>query len=179
MTRIRTPIVAVISGEGGSGGALAVAVGDVVIALENAIYSVISPEGCAAILWRNGEMAPQAAAAMRVTAAEQQALGVVDIVVEEPGEGAHTDHAGTASRLRSVLVAQLDDLAAIPTAELVERRYRRYRAVGAYEEVPVSALPPAERTGFADRVRSIFESRRGAVALPAFRRDEPPARGDA
>jgi acetyl-CoA carboxylase carboxyl transferase subunit alpha len=179
MTRLRTPIVAVITGEGGSGGALAVAVGDIVIALENAIYSVISPEGCAAILWRNGEMAPQAAAAMRVTAAEQQALGIVDIVVEEPSGGAHTDHAATASRLKPALVAQLDDLAKLSVDELVERRYRRYRSIGAFEEVPVSALPPAERTGFAERVRSIFESRRGAVALPSFRRDEPPARGDA
>jgi acetyl-CoA carboxylase carboxyl transferase subunit alpha len=179
MTRLRTPIVAVITGEGGSGGALAVAVGDVVIALENAIYSVISPEGCAAILWRNGEMAPQAAAAMRVTAAEQQALGIVDIVVDEPDGGAHADHAGTANRLRPILVAQLDELARFPVDELVERRYRRYRSIGAFEEVPVSALPPAERTGFAERVRSIFESRRGSLALPSFRRDEPPARGDA
>ncbi len=179
MTRLRTPIVAVITGEGGSGGALAVAVGDVVIALENAIYSVISPEGCAAILWRNGEMAPQAAAAMRVTAVEQQALGIVDVVVEEPFGGAHADHAGTAHRLKPILVARLDDLARLSADELVERRYRRYRSIGAFEEVPVSALPPAERTGFADRVRSIFESRRGAVALPSFRRDEPPARGDA
>jgi acetyl-CoA carboxylase carboxyl transferase alpha subunit len=178
MTRLRTPIVAVITGEGGSGGALAVAVGDVVIALENAIYSVISPEGCAAILWRNGEMAPQAAAAMRVTAAEQQALGVVDLVVEEPPGGAHTDAAGTAARLRPVLVAQLDALAAIPTDELVDRRYRRYRSLGAFEEVAVSALPPAERTGFADRVRALLESRRPTVPLPSFRRDEPPARRD-
>jgi acetyl-CoA carboxylase carboxyl transferase alpha subunit len=178
MTRLRTPIVSVVTGEGGSGGALAVAVGDVVIALENAIYSVISPEGCAAILWRNGEMAAQAAAAMRVTAAEQQALGVVDLVVEEPPGGAHTDASGTAARLRPVLVAQLDALAAMPADELVERRYRRYRSLGAFREVPVSSLPPAERTGFADRVRALLESRRPSVPLPSFRRDEPPARGD-
>jgi acetyl-CoA carboxylase carboxyl transferase subunit beta len=178
MTRLRTPIVAVITGEGGSGGALAVAAGDVVVALENAIYSVISPEGCAAILWRNGEMAPQAAAAMRVTAREQHALGVVDVVVPEPVGGAHTDHEGTADRLAPILGAQLDVLSAIPIDELLERRYRRYRAYGAYEEVAVSALPPAERIGFADRVRAILEARRAAVALPSFRRDEPPARGD-
>ncbi|HET7028402.1 MAG TPA: acetyl-CoA carboxylase carboxyltransferase subunit alpha [Candidatus Limnocylindrales bacterium] len=178
MTRLRTPIVAVITGEGGSGGALAVAVGDVVVALENAIYSVISPEGCAAILWRNGEMAPQAAAAMRVTAAEQRALGIVDVVVAEPDGGAHTDHAGTADRLVPVIGAQLDFLSAIPLDELVERRYRRYRSIGAFAELPVSALPPAERIGFADRVRAILESRRAAVTLPSFRRDEPPARGD-
>src|SRR3954468_13351055 len=103
MTRLRTPIVTVITGEGGSGGALAIAVGDVVIALENAVYSVISPEGCASILWRAAgegvgsilggaaEGAPAAAAAMRMTAAEQHELGVIDIVVPEPGEGAHAD----------------------------------------------------------------------------------------
>ena len=108
MTRLRTPIVAVITGEGGSGGALAIAVGDVVIALENAVYSVISPEGCAAILWRTSDEAPAAAAAMRMTAAEQHELGVIDIVVAEPGEGAHTDPAETARRLRAIIVDRLD-----------------------------------------------------------------------
>ena len=109
MSRLRTPIVTVITGEGGSGGALAIAVGDVVIALENAVYSVISPEGCASILWRTADEAPTAAAAMRMTAADQRALGVVDIVVPEPGEGAHDgpgrdrpaapgDHRGPAGR---------------------------------------------------------------------------------
>ena len=89
MTGLRTPIVTVITGEGGSGGALAIAVGDVVMALENAIYSVISPEGCASILWRSPDAARQAAVAMRLTAREQQALGVIDIVIAEPERGAH------------------------------------------------------------------------------------------
>ena len=101
MTRLRTPIVAVITGEGGSGGALAIAVGDVVIALENAVYSVISPEGCASILWRTSDEAATAAAAMRMSAADQHALGVIDIVVAEPGEGAHAEPEETAKRLRS------------------------------------------------------------------------------
>ena len=96
MSRLRTPIVAVITGEGGSGGALAVAVGDVVIALENAVYSVISPEGCASILWRTPDRAADAAVAMRMTAAEQAELGVVDVVVPEPTGGAHLDHQETA-----------------------------------------------------------------------------------
>ena len=87
MTRLRTPIVTVITGEGGSGGALAIAVGDVVLALENAVYSVISPEGCASILWRTPDEAASAAVAMRMTAADQHALGVVDVVVPEPGRG--------------------------------------------------------------------------------------------
>jgi acetyl-CoA carboxylase carboxyl transferase alpha subunit len=94
MTRLRTPIVTVITGEGGSGGALAIAVGDVVLALENAVYSVISPEGCASILWRTTDEAPTAALAMRMTADDQRALGVVDIVIPEPGEGAHADTPG-------------------------------------------------------------------------------------
>ena len=89
MSRLRTPIVTVITGEGGSGGALAIAVGDVVIALENAVYSVISPEGCASILWRTADEAPTAALAMKMTAADQQALGVVDQVIPEPATGAH------------------------------------------------------------------------------------------
>src|SRR5689334_21224480 len=110
MTRLRTPIVTVITGEGGSGGALAIAVGDVVIALENAVYSVISPEGCASILWRTSDAAPTAALAMKMTAADQQSLGVIDRVVPEPGEGAHADPAETARRLRAVIVQELDRL---------------------------------------------------------------------
>ena len=108
MTRLRTPIVAVITGEGGSGGALAIAVGDVVIALENAVYSVISPEGCASILWRTADEAPAAAVAMRMTAAEQRDLGVIDIVVAEPGDGAHADPVETARRLRAIVVDRLN-----------------------------------------------------------------------
>ena len=120
MTRLRTPIVAVITGEGGSGGALAIAVGDVVIALENAVYSVISPEGCASILWRTSDEAATAAAAMRMSAADQHALGVVDIVVAEPGEGAHAEPEETAKRLRRIIVDRLDALAELPTDALLE-----------------------------------------------------------
>jgi acetyl-CoA carboxylase carboxyl transferase alpha subunit len=131
MSRLRTPIVVVITGEGGSGGALAIAVGDVVIALENAVYSVISPEGCASILWRTADEAATAAVAMKMTAPDQQALGIIDLVIPEPGAGAHTDHAETARRIRAVVVEQLDALAAIPLDALVEARYRRFRAIGA------------------------------------------------
>jgi acetyl-CoA carboxylase carboxyl transferase subunit alpha len=125
MTRLRTPIVTVITGEGGSGGALAIAVGDVVVALENAVYSVISPEGCASILWRTPDEAPAAAVAMRMTAAEQQALGVIDIVVPEPVGGAHLDIPETARRLRAVIVAQLEALTPVPIDGLLVARYRR------------------------------------------------------
>ncbi|MBA3795845.1 MAG: acetyl-CoA carboxylase carboxyltransferase subunit alpha, partial [Chloroflexi bacterium] len=127
MAGLRTPIVCVITGEGGSGGALAIAVGDVVIALENAIYSVISPEGCASILWRTPEAAQQAAVAMRLTAGEQQALGVIDVVVGEPTEGAHAAPEETARRLGAQIVTQLDRLMPRDLDELLQERYDRFR----------------------------------------------------
>src|SRR6187549_1945750 len=96
MTGLQVPIVVIVLGEGGSGGALAIGIGDVVIALENAVYSVISPEGCASILWRDPEKAPVAAAAMRMTAADQLELGVIDAIVDEPKEGAQADLGATA-----------------------------------------------------------------------------------
>ena len=179
MSRLRTPIVTVITGEGGSGGALAIAVGDVVIALENAVYSVISPEGCASILWRTPDEAPAAALAMRMTAAEQQALGVIDIVVPEPREGAHLDHAETARRLKAIVVDRLAALDELPIEQLLESRYRRYRALGSYteEEMPEPTPPPAGR-GLGDRLRDLLGPGRRVVsgATPSWSRDEPPAR---
>ncbi|MEP6639170.1 MAG: acetyl-CoA carboxylase carboxyltransferase subunit alpha [Chloroflexota bacterium] len=178
MSRLRTPIVAVITGEGGSGGALAIAVGDVVIALENAVYSVISPEGCAAILWRTADEAPAAAVAMKMTAADQQALGVIDIVVPEPGAGAHVDPAETARRLRPIIADRLAALDALSIAELVDTRYRRYRALGTYTEAEsADLLSPAGR-GLGDRLRDLIDPGRRAVGatVPSWSRDEPPAR---
>ena len=113
MSRLRTPIVTVITGEGGSGGALAIAVGDVVIALENAVYSVISPEGCASILWRTADEAPTAALAMKMTAADQLALGVIDVVVPEPGAGAQAEPVETARRLKAIILDRLSALEAL------------------------------------------------------------------
>ena len=183
MTRLRTPIVTVITGEGGSGGALAIAVGDVVLALENAVYAVISPEGCASILWRTSDEAPTAALAMKMSVIDQQALGVVDEVISEPPEGAHTDHEETGRRLKAVLVRELERLEAIPLDVLVDMRYRRYRSLGAYAELegpaPTPAVPP--RPGLADRLRGLFEAGQRAIPappLPVGRRDEPPARED-
>ncbi len=182
MTRLRTPIVTIITGEGGSGGALAIAVGDVVLALENAVYAVISPEGCASILWRTTEEAPAAALAMKMSAVDQQALGVIDIVIPEPGDGAHADPAETARRLKIAILEQLDRLSAIPVDELVERRYHRYRSLGAYAELagPAPAPPIPPRSGLADRIRGIIEAGQRAIPapLPVGRRDEPPARED-
>ncbi len=176
MSRLRTPIVAVITGEGGSGGALAIAVGDVVIALENAVYSVISPEGCASILWRTADEAPTAALAMKMSAADQAALGVIDIVVREPGAGAHTDHAETARRLKTAIVRQLAKLEAIPLDELVEQRYRRYRLLGAYTEVETPQVTPSDRPGLGDRLRNLLDPGRWPSVPSPGRRDEPPAR---
>jgi acetyl-CoA carboxylase carboxyl transferase subunit alpha len=179
MCRIRVPIVTVITGEGGSGGALAIAAGDVVIALENAVYAVISPEGCASILWRTAEKAPDAALAMRMTAADQLALGVIDQVVPEPGEGAHADPAETARRLRGVIVEQLDRLAALPADERVAARMRRYRDFGAFDDVGAPEVPePPERPGLADRLRRALEPMGTRLGNLGTRegRDEPPAR---
>jgi acetyl-CoA carboxylase alpha subunit len=171
----------VITGEGGSGGALAIAVGDVVIALENAVYSVISPEGCASILWRTADEAATAAVAMKMTAPDQQALGIIDIVIREPGEGAHTDHAETARRIRSVVLDQLDALAALSPDELVEARYQRFRSLGAYREVDAPPAPPLPvRPGLGDRLRNLLDSGRwsGVPSIPAGRRDDLPARDE-
>ena len=178
MSRLRTPIVAVITGEGGSGGALAIAVGDVVIALENAVYSVISPEGCASILWRTSDEAATAAAAMRMSAADQHALGVVDIVVAEPGEGAHAEPAETAKRLRAIIVDRLDALTELSTEDLLESRYRRYRALGAYTEAAQPEVPERVDRRLADRLRDLLDpARRGmAPVTDAWSRDDPPAR---
>ena len=154
MTRLRTPIVVVITGEGGSGGALAIAVGDVVVALENAVYAVISPEGCASILWRSSDMASTAALAMRMTAADQAALGVIDRIVAEPAGGAHSDPIETATRIRAVVTDELDRLCAMSTDELVDARYARYRRFGAFTEVVVPGAPP-ERQGIAARIREL------------------------
>ncbi len=178
MTRLRTPIVTVITGEGGSGGALAIAVGDVIIALENAVYSVISPEGCASILWRTSDEAATAAAAMRMSAAEQHALGVVDIVMPEPGKGADAEPAETARRLKAIIVDRLDALEALTLDELVEARYRRYRSLGAYTELAQPEVAEPANRGLADRLRDLLDSgRRGATqGVPGWSRDEPPAR---
>jgi len=178
MSRLRTPIVTVITGEGGSGGALAIAVGDVVIALENAVYSVISPEGCASILWRTADEAQTAALAMKMTAADQAALGVVDIVVPEPGEGAHAEPAETARRLKAILLDRLAALEQLSIEQLLDTRYRRYRALGSYTEAETPEIEPPAGRGLGDRLRELLDPGRRAVgaAVPSWSRDEPPAR---
>ncbi len=134
MSELRTPIVVVITGEGGSGGALGIAVGDVVLMLEYAIYSVISPEGCASILWRDPAKAPEAAAAMGITAQTLKRLALIDEIVPEPAGGAHRNHQETASTLKGFLVKAFDRLRRLPVEELLEQRYQKFRRMGVFEE---------------------------------------------
>jgi acetyl-CoA carboxylase carboxyl transferase subunit alpha len=130
MAPLRTPIIVNVTGEGGSGGALAIAVGDRVNMLEHSIYSVISPEGCASILFRDASRAEEAAAAMRLTAADLAGLGLVDAVVAEPPGGAHRDPEAQFTALNAVLEGQLRELLAQPVEALVEARYEKFRRLG-------------------------------------------------
>ena len=127
---LRTPIVVVVTGEGGSGGALAIAVGDTVLMLENAVYSVISPEGCAGILWRDGAKAPEAAEALKITAPDLLKLGAIDEIVKEPAGGAQKNHAATAANVKKSILKALKSLKGLATDELLDRRYSKLRAMG-------------------------------------------------
>jgi acetyl-CoA carboxylase carboxyl transferase subunit alpha len=134
MSALSTPIVCVVTGEGGSGGALAIGVGNRVLMLEHAIYSVISPEGCAAILWGDAAKAPEAARLMRTTAADLLRLGVIDGVVPEPVGGAHRNWEQTATNLRAALRDQLWQLRSRSRERLVQERYEKFRKIGVFEE---------------------------------------------
>jgi acetyl-CoA carboxylase carboxyl transferase subunit alpha len=134
MAQLRVPIVVAITGEGGSGGALALGVGDRVLVFEYAVYSVISPEGCAAILWKDQERKAQAAEAMRITAPDLERLGVVDRIVPEPPGGAHADPADAARRLGDALERALAEVEQRPIEKLLEERYRKFRALGVFQE---------------------------------------------
>jgi acetyl-CoA carboxylase carboxyl transferase subunit alpha len=135
MSRLRVPIVAVITGEGGSGGALGLAVGDRVLILDSAIYSVIPPEGCAAILWRDAAFKAEAAAAMRISASDVYSLGCVDDIVPEPPGGAHADPSGAADLLAEKLRWHLNQLTALPLEELLRRRYDKFRNIAQFYTV--------------------------------------------
>lgn len=134
MARLRVPAIAVILGEGGSGGALAIGVGNRVLILENAWYSVISPESCAAILWRDAKEAAKAAEALKLTAPDLLQLGIVDRVIPEPPGGAHRDPAATLANLKSALLETLAELKELGPEELFEDRYRRFRGLGVYAD---------------------------------------------
>jgi acetyl-CoA carboxylase carboxyl transferase alpha subunit len=141
MTRLSVPVVVVVLGEGGSGGALALGVGDVVLALENATYSVISPEGCAAILWRSAAESERAAVAMKLAGPDLLETGVADALIREPAGGAHTDPDATAAAIKTALVAQLDRLSRVPVPDLLSLRYERFRAFGTFVEPNAGAAP--------------------------------------
>ena len=134
MAVLETPIVVTVTGEGGSGGALALGVGDRVLILEYATYSVISPEGCAAILWKDQDKRSEAAEAMKMTAPDLLALGVVDEIIPEPAGGAHTDPEATCRRVGDAVERTLQDLSRLPTKELLARRYERFRGLGTFDE---------------------------------------------
>jgi acetyl-CoA carboxylase carboxyl transferase subunit alpha len=130
MAGLRTPIVVTVTGEGGSGGALAIAIGDRVNMLEHSIYSVISPEGCASILFRDASRAEEAAIAMKITAADLESRGIVDEVIPEPGGGAHVNHDELFRSVDAVFSRQLGELSALGPDELLEQRYRKFRSMG-------------------------------------------------
>jgi acetyl-CoA carboxylase carboxyl transferase subunit alpha len=135
MSSLRVPIVSVIIGEGGSGGALGIAVANKLSILENAYYSVISPEGCAAILWKDRAAAPEAAEALKIGARELKSLSVVDHIISEPLGGAHRDKAWTSARVKEQILADLADLYTLSTDGLVAQRYERFRKLGSFVEV--------------------------------------------
>lgn len=134
MMTLRTPVVAIVIGEGGSGGALGIGIADKVLMMENAYYSVISPEGCAAILWKHREHAPEAASALKLSAQDLSKLGIIDGVIPEPLGGAHNDHIAAAASLKDALLAALAELGKLPTAQLLEQRYQKFRALGQFTE---------------------------------------------
>ena len=134
MAGLRTPIVTCIIGEGGSGGALGIAVADRVLMMENAIYSVISPEGCAAILWRSRDRASDAAEALKLTAADLADSGIIDEVIPEPPGGAHLDPEAAARAVGESIVRNLDELVGKDAEVLVEERREKYYAMGEWEE---------------------------------------------
>lgn len=134
MAVIEVPILTIVIGEGGSGGALAIAVSDVVLMFENSVYSVISPEGCASILWRDGKKAPQAAEALRITAPDLEKLGVIDRILPEPAGGAHRDHDAAAATLKAAILGHLDTWSGVSARDIVQHRLERFRKLGVFHE---------------------------------------------
>ncbi len=141
MSRVATPIVCVVIGEGGSGGALGIGIGDHIAMLQHTYYSVISPEGCAGILWKDRKFADKAARALKFTSKDLLRLGVIDEIVSEPLGGAHRDHRQTAIFLKVALMRAMRELTALPMDQLLERRYEKFRRIGVFEELSPVAAP--------------------------------------
>lgn len=153
MARVRVPIIVFVIGEGGSGGALGIGVGDRVLVLENAYYSVISPEGCAAILWKDRTKAPEAAAALKLTAKDLHEMGLIDEVVKEPLGGAHQNPENAAEAIRTALKKHWKELAGSDPAELIERRYEKFRKIGFFETLGTATL--ASKNGKRQRKKRV------------------------
>ncbi|HRJ11550.1 MAG TPA: acetyl-CoA carboxylase carboxyltransferase subunit alpha [Prosthecobacter sp.] len=134
MMTLRTPVIAVVIGEGGSGGALGIGIADKVLMMENAYYSVISPEGCAAILWKHREHAPEAASALKLSAQDLSKLGIIDGIVPEPPGGAHNNHEEAAAALKEAVSAAIAGIGKTPVTDLLEARYQKFRALGKFTE---------------------------------------------
>lgn len=169
MFDVKTPIVVVVIGEGGSGGALGIAVGDHIAMMENSWYSVISPEGCASILWRSADGKEQAAEALKLTAQDMQGLGLVDEILAEPVGGAHADPTAAMDAVAEAVVARIRTLREVPIEELMERRYRKFRRIAQLEQEAQSAAEAAaEAEAPADEVPPAQE--------PALEPGRPPRR---
>jgi acetyl-CoA carboxylase carboxyl transferase subunit alpha len=134
MTRMAVPIIVVVTGEGGSGGALALGVGDRLLMLEHAVYSVITPEGCAAILWKDQARAEDAASALRLTAVDLKRLGIIDEVLPEPRGGAHMEPGATAATVEDAIRRHLKELRKVKPDALLNRRYKKYRRMGTFSD---------------------------------------------
>ena len=130
MARLTVPIIAVVIGEGGSGGALALSVADEIHMMEYSIYSVISPEGCASILYRDAAEAPQAAEALKLTADDLKEIGIIDGIIDEPSGGAHENYDESADRIKGLLLTSLKRLKSVPTSELIAARHKKYEEIG-------------------------------------------------
>jgi acetyl-CoA carboxylase carboxyl transferase subunit alpha len=146
MSQIPTPIICVVIGEGGSGGALGIGIGDRLAMLEFSYYSVITPEGCASILWKGSEHAPKAAASLKMTSRDLLRFGIIDEVISEPLGAAHRDHREAASSIKTFLVHALRQLKDVPIDTLLQRRYEKYRKIGVF----VESAGDAERNGRVD-----------------------------
>lgn len=132
MARLEVPVVTIVTGEGGSGGALGIGVADVVLMLSNAVYSVISPEGCASILWRDASFSPQASEALKITATSLLSLGVIDEIVQEPAGGAHHNHQGTADEIKKTVLKHLKKLSSLSLSKLMAKRFEKFAAMGKF-----------------------------------------------
>jgi acetyl-CoA carboxylase carboxyl transferase subunit alpha len=132
MARLHTPIIVIVTGEGGSGGAIGIGVGDVVMMLSNSVYSVISPEGCASILWRDGAKAPEAAEALKLTADSLLELGIVDEIIPEPAGGAHRNYTETLQSVKAAILKHIKQLRKISRRKLVDRRFAKYAKIGRF-----------------------------------------------